>query len=417
MLTTSPRGTKDILPDISYSWRYIENIIHELCQQAAYQEIRTPIFEHTELFLKGIGETTDIVEKEMYVFTDLGQRSLSLRPENTAAIVRSYLENKLYATLNPAKLYYIGPMFRYDRPQAGRYRQFHQFGIEVIGAKNPLIDAEVISLAIQFFQRLGLSNLSLQINSVGCPVCRPIYREKLQVFFKDKLPYLCKDCNSRYEKNPMRLLDCKNKKCKEYFQGVPHIIDYLCDECNNHFEKLQSFFKAADIEFLINKRLVRGLDYYTKTAFEIKYKPLGAQSAVCGGGRYDGLIEQCGGQTTPAIGFAIGIERTFLALEKQNLLPKKDDSIKIFIAPIGEKAKEVAFRLVYELRNAHISAETDYLDKSIKAQMKSANKYPAEYVAIIGEDELLNNQVMLKNMKTSKQELVNINDLKKEIFR
>ncbi|HWR09405.1 histidine--tRNA ligase [Sporomusa sp.] len=407
MLTTGPRGTRDILPDSSGYWQYVESIIREVCQNFAYQEIRTPIFEHTELFLRGIGETTDIVEKEMYTFTDRGKRNITLRPENTAAVVRSYLENKLYAGPQPTKLYYIGPMFRYDRPQAGRYRQFHQFGVEAIGAQGPAIDAEIISLAVELLNRLGLNDLKLLINSVGCPVCRPVYRTKLQEFFRDKVSQLCTDCQSRYDRNPMRILDCKNETCIEYSQGAPHMVDCLCEVCSSHFTGLKELLSAAGINFIINPRLVRGLDYYTKTAFEIQYAPLGAQSAVCGGGRYDGLIEECGGQPTPGIGFAIGIERVLLALEKQELLPPLNTAIDVFVAPLGIELQAVAFQILTEIRRANITADMDYINRSLKAQMKYANKYPAKFVALIGQDELVQNKVMLKNMETGSQELIN----------
>ncbi len=411
MLTTGPRGTKDILPDSSGYWQHVEQVIREVCRNFAYQEIRTPIFEHTELFLRGIGETTDIVEKEMYTFTDRGKRNITLRPENTAAVVRSYLENKLYAGPQPTKLYYVGPMFRYDRPQAGRYRQFHQFGIEAIGAKGPAIDAEIISLAVEFLNKLGLSDLKLLINSVGCPECRPVYRSKLQEFFRDKVSHLCSDCQSRYDRNPMRILDCKNETCAQYSQGAPHMVDCLCDECSSHFNGLKELLTAAGISFVLNPRLVRGLDYYTKTAFEIQYAPLGAQSAVCGGGRYDGLIAECGGEPTPGIGFAIGIERVLLALEKQALLPTITSPIDVFVAPLGPKTQAAAFEILTKLRRAGITADMDFMNRSLKAQMKYANKYPAKFVALIGEDELAQNKVMLKNMGAGSQDLIDMANL------
>lgn len=406
MLTTGPRGTRDILPDSSGYWQYVEKTIRDVCQKFAYQEIRTPIFEHTELFFRGIGETTDIVEKEMYTFTDRGKRSITLRPENTAAVVRSYLENKLYSGPQPTKLYYVGPMFRYDRPQAGRYRQFHQFGIEALGASGPAIDAETISLAIIFFNQLGLNDLNLFINSVGCPQCRPVYRDSLQAFFRDKIADLCPDCQSRFERNPLRILDCKQDGCTKHSQGAPHLADCLCDECDCHFTGLQQLLTAAGINFTINLRLVRGLDYYTKTAFEIQYAPLGAQSAVCGGGRYDGLIAECGGQPTPGIGFAIGIERVLLALEQQQLLPAVLNSIDVFVAPVGAEAQTTAFQLLTELRRAGIAADMDFTNRSLKAQMKYANKYPARFVALIGQDELEQHKVMMKNMETGSQQLI-----------
>lgn len=406
MLTTAPRGTKDILPDTSLFWQYIESTARDVCRSFAYQEIRTPVFEHTELFLRGIGETTDIVEKEMYTFTDRGKRTLTLRPENTAAVVRAYLENKLYANVQPTKLFYMGPMFRYDRPQAGRYRQFHQFGVEALTAPGPAVDAEIIMLAVTFFQKLGLTELKLLINSVGCPQCRPLYREKLQEFLRSKLPELCHDCQGRFDRNPMRILDCKNETCTQLSQGAPQMVDCLCDECQDHFSGLQALLDAANVSYTLNPRLVRGLDYYTKTAFEIQYAPLGAQSAVCGGGRYDGLIEECGGQPTPGIGFAIGMERVMLALEKQNLLPALATGIDAFVAPLGTAVQPTAFALLTALRQAGFTADMDYMSRSLKAQMKYANKYPARFVLIIGDDEAAQGKVMLKNMQSGEQELV-----------
>ncbi|AIF51464.1 histidine--tRNA ligase [Pelosinus sp. UFO1] len=415
MLVTGPRGTKDILPEASSNWQYIEKIVRDICRLYLYKEIRTPVFEHTELFLRGIGETTDIVEKEMYTFTDRGERSLTLRPENTAAVVRSFLENKLYAETLLNKLFYIGPMFRYDRPQAGRYRQFHQFGIEALGSKGPAIDAEVIMLAVQLLKKLGLDDLHLYLNSVGCPECRPVYREKLQSYLQEKTSNLCTDCQSRFDRNPMRILDCKKEKCAEQSQGAPQIVDCLCDECSEHFSQLKELLTVAGVEFTLNPRLVRGLDYYTKTAFEIQYAPLGAQSAVCGGGRYDGLVAECGGPSTPGIGFAVGIERILLALEKQNLLPEASNAIDVFIAPMGTAMQGMAFALLCNLRENSITAEMDFMEKGIKWQMKQANKYPARFVAIIGEDEATQGKVMLKNMQTGVQQLVDISKVQEMI--
>ena len=416
MLTTGPRGTKDILPDTVDQWLYIEQKIRELCRLYGYQEIRTPIFEHTELFLRGIGETTDVVEKEMYTFTDRGGRSITLRPENTAAAVRSYLQNKLYADTAVSKLFYIGSMFRYDRPQAGRYREFHQFGIEALGGDNPAIDAEVILLAVQFLKSLGLQELELSLNSVGCPQCRPIYRQKLQEFFADKLDGLCDDCRSRYERNPMRILDCKQEQCKKLSIGAPEITDCLCDDCRTHFEKVQEYLTTAGIAFKLDSRLVRGLDYYTKTAFEIQYAPLGAQSAVAGGGRYDGLIEEIGGNPTPAVGFATGLERVLLALEKQNLLPEHSNHVDVFVVALGEAAQTAAFRLLSALRTAGLSTVMDFAGRSMKAQMKQAYKAQARFVAIIGEDEVRESAVMLKNMQTSEQQKIAIDEVINKLY-
>ena len=415
MLITVPRGTQDILPEVSANWQYIEQTVREICSLYGYKEIRTPVFEYTELFLRGIGETTDIVSKEMYTFTDKKGRSLTLRPENTAAVVRAYLEHKMYAESSLNKLFYIGPMFRYDKPQAGRYRQFHQFGIEALGSKGPAIDAEVITLAVQLLQRLGLTELNLFLNSVGCPKCRPVYREKLQDYLRDKTQNLCKECQSRFDRNPMRILDCKYEKCGEESAGSPHIVDCLCDECSTHFEQLKTLLESAGITYQINPRLVRGLDYYTKTAFEIQYAPLGSQSAVCGGGRYDGLVSECGGQSTPSIGFAIGMERILLALEKQGLLPAASNKIDVFVAPIGQEVQGIAFKLLCDLRKNGITADMDFMNRNIKGQMKQANKYPASFVAIIGDDEAAQGKVMLKNMQSGIQELVDIQEVQNKI--
>lgn len=412
---SAPKGTKDILPESSGQWRHIENTARDICRAYVYEEIRTPVFEHTELFLRGIGETTDIVQKEMYTFLDLGKRSITLRPENTAAVVRAYLEHKLYGGPQPTKLFYIGPMFRYDKPQAGRFRQFHQFGVEAIGAKGPAVDAEIILLAVQFFRRLGLSDLNLYINSVGCPNCRPVYRNTLQTALRDKLPQFCSDCQSRFDRNPMRMLDCKNERCQQLSADAPTLNECLCDECAQHLEGLRSLLDAAGVAYKLNPRLVRGLDYYTKTAFEIQYPPLGAQSAICGGGRYDGLIEEIGGPPTPGIGFAIGLERVLLALEKQGLLPGRDTDIAVYVAAVDEASQTAAFKLLAELRQAGISADMDYLGRSLKAQLKQANRYPARYVAIIGEEEAAQGKVALKNMQTGQQELIDAGDLRQKI--
>lgn len=416
MLTTGPRGTKDILPSASGQWRYVEDAVRAVCDLYGYREIRTPIFEHTELFLRGIGETTDVVEKEMYTFTDRGKRSITLRPENTAAAVRAYLEHKLYASVALNKLFYIGSMFRYDRPQAGRYRQFHQFGIEAIGSSNAAVDAEVIILAMQFLKSLGLDALTLQINSVGCQICRPVYREKLQAFLQDKVVALCTDCQSRYERNPMRILDCKKEKCTELSQGAPEMTECLCDECANHFEELKSLLVTSAVKFVLNPRLVRGLDYYTKTAFEIQYAPLGAQSAVCGGGRYDGLVEECGGQATPAIGFAIGLERVLLALEKQDLLPVYTEELDAFVISLGDVSKTMAFKILCDLRAAGLKSDMDFTGKSLKAQMKQANKLSVKYAIIIGEDEVREASAMLKNMETGEQVKIEIKELVNKLY-
>ena len=406
MLTNAPRGTKDILPDSVGDWNYVEGEIRELCRRFGYSEIRTPIFEHTELFQRGIGEGTDVVDKEMYTFTDRGDRSITLRPENTASAVRAYLQNKLYAESNLVKLFYIGSMFRYDRPQAGRMREFHQFGVEALGEANPAVDAEVILLAMSLLEGLGLKDLELSINSVGCPKCRSKYRTMLQDFFRDKLDDLCEDCRSRFDRSPLRILDCKKDSDKPYMADAPKITDCLCDECSDHFARLKEHLANAGISFQHDPRLVRGLDYYTKTAFEIKYPPLGAQSAVAGGGRYDGLIEEMGGSPTPAVGFATGLERLLLALESQNLLPEKNRSVDAYVVALGEAAQSEGFKLLNNLRKAGLSAAMDFAGRSMKAQMKQANKLGARYALILGDDEIAEGVVMLRSMSDSQQEKV-----------
>ena len=411
MLTNAPRGTKDILPDTVGQWTYVEEKIRDLCARYGYKEIRTPMFEHTELFHRGIGEGTDVVDKEMYTFTDRGDRSITLRPENTASAVRAYLQNKLYGDSSLTKLFYIGSMFRYDRPQAGRMREFHQFGVEALGESNPAVDAEIIMLAMDLLGGLGLKDLKLSLNSVGCPKCRPVYRKVLQDFFRDKLEDLCDDCKDRFERSPMRILDCKADADKPYMADAPKITDCLCEECQDHFHKVQHFLTEAGVEFELDARLVRGLDYYTKTAFEIKYPPLGAQSAVAGGGRYDGLIEEIGGNPTPAVGFATGLERVLLALEKQNLLPEMDTQTDAFVVALGEEAQGAAFKLLTKLRQAGLKAGMDYAGRSMKAQMKQANKANARFALIIGEDEVKEACVQLKDMEKSEQEKVSFDNI------
>lgn len=415
MLTNAPRGTKDILPDTVGDWNYVEGEIRELCRRFGYSEIRTPIFEHTELFQRGIGEGTDVVDKEMYTFTDRGERSITLRPENTASAVRAYLQNKLYAQSNLVKLFYIGSMFRYDRPQAGRMREFHQFGVEALGEANPAVDAEVILLAMNLLEGLGLKDLELSINSVGCPKCRSKYRTMLQDFFRDKLEDLCEDCRSRFERSPLRILDCKKDSDKPYMADAPKITDCLCEECADHFAKLKELLTSAGISFTHDPRLVRGLDYYTKTAFEIKYPPLGAQSAVAGGGRYDGLIEEMGGNPTPAVGFATGLERLLLALESQNLLPEKNRSVDAYVVALGETAQAEGFKLLNSLRQQGLSAAMDFAGRSMKAQMKQANKLGAKYSVILGEDEIAEGVVMLRSMEDSSQVKVPMNQVAEKI--
>lgn len=411
MLTNAPRGTKDILPNQIKNWTAIERTIRKICALYGYEEIRTPTFEHTELFQRGIGEGTDVVDKEMYTFTDRGNRSITLRPENTASVMRAYLQNKLYSASTLVKLFYIGPMFRYDRPQAGRLREFHQFGVEAIGEANAAVDAEVIVLAVELLKAFGLDGLTLKLNTVGCPKCRPVYRQKLTHFFSDKLDELCHDCQTRYEKNPLRILDCKVDGGKEFMEDAPKIKDCLCNECRDHFRGVQEFLKAAGVEYEIDQRLVRGLDYYTKTAFEIRCDELGAQAALAGGGRYDGLIEELGGISTPGIGFALGIERLLIALEKKNLLPTNDDRIDAFI--VAADAELYAFELLLKLRRAGLTTVMDFAKRSMKAQMKQAGKSGARFALIVGSDEVRDRTVTIKNMSTSEQQTIPFDDAEK----
>lgn len=416
MLSKAPRGTKDITPKDVYKWHYVEKKFREICALYGYEEIRTPVFEHTEVFARSVGDTTDVVQKEMYTFTDRGDRQLSLKPEGTAGVIRSFIENKMYADTQPTKLYYITPCFRYERPQAGRQRQFHQFGIEVLGSDGATVDAEVISLAVQFFNELGLKNLSVNINSVGCPKCREAYNNKLKEYLDQKVDVLCETCLERKDKNPMRVIDCKNPQCKENLKDIPFMIDHLCDDCKEHFETLQKYLTEMGIDFVVDKTIVRGLDYYRKTAFEIISNDIGAQSTVCGGGRYDGLVELLGGpKGVSGIGFGLGIERLLLTLENNNIEIENPKSTDIYIATIGEAAKTKSVKIVKDLRANHISSDNDHLDKSIKAQFKYSDKINAKYTVVIGDDELANDTATLKNMQTSEQTTIKLSELVDEL--
>lgn len=397
------RGTQDILPNDIYKWLYMENIIRDLCALYGYGEIRTPIFEETKLFLRGIGDTTDVVTKEMYTFEDRGGRSITLRPENTASAVRAFLEHKLYGDQGVHKLFYIGSMFRYDRPQAGRYREFHQFGVEILGASSPLADVEVIVLAYRLFQKLGLQNLELRINSIGDKNCRNAYKKELISYYESQKNMLCEDCKQRLYKNPLRLLDCKEDNCKILAKNAPVITNYLCEACHNKFEKVKSGLTALHISYVVDPGLVRGLDYYTNTAFEIQYPPLGAQSAICGGGRYDKLVEEMGGPDVPGIGFAVGLERLLLALEGQNLIPNCPQKSSVYIVALGEKAEIEGLKIQGELRKKGVMTYMDLQEKSLKGQMKQAGKAQSIYAVIIGENEIEQGKATVKHMQTGEQ--------------
>lgn len=416
MLTKAPRGTKDITPKESYKWNYVENKFREICGLYGYEEMRTPIFEHTELFKRSVGDTTDVVQKEMYSFEDKGGRDITLKPEGTAGVIRAFIENKLYSDAQPTKMFYIIPCFRYERPQAGRQRQFHQFGVEAVGSDNPSLDAEVIALAVQFFNEVGFKDLAVSINSVGCPTCRAKYNELLKSYLDAKSDVLCNTCLERKDKNPMRVIDCKNPNCQENLQDVPFMIDHICDDCKDHFEKLQKYLKEMDVNFIVDKTIVRGLDYYKKTAFEIISNDIGSQSTVCGGGRYDGLVEQLGGpKGTSGIGFALGAERLLLTMENNNIEIENPQSTDIYIVTIGDEAKTKSFKLLKDLRYNHISADSDHLDRSVKAQFKYSDKINAKFTIVIGEDELANDSATLKNMQTSEQITVKLSELVGEL--
>jgi len=417
LLTTRPRGTNDIFPGEVEKWQYLERHMHRICREYGYSEIRTPVFEHTELFMRGVGDTTDVVEKEMYTFSDRGNRSITLRPENTAPVVRAYLEDKLYVRPQPVKLYYIGPMFRYDRPQSGRFRQFHQFGVEVFGTRDPAVDAEVMAMAMDFYGRLGLKNLELQINSVGCSRCRSAMREKLQDFFRERREEICNNCRDRLEKNPLRLLDCKEECCRKAGMNAPVTTDCLCVDCTAHFEAVKRLLEVLNIEYIVNPRLVRGLDYYTHTAFEITVPGIGAQSSIGGGGRYDALVETCGGPPTPGVGFALGMERILLAMERQGITGREESGPVVFVVTAGQvpAAVAAAFKLVFRLRAAGIPADKDYLNRSLKAQMKYAGRIGIRHVVITGEEEMEKGVVTVRDMDAGKQETVPAGEVVKYI--
>jgi histidyl-tRNA synthetase len=411
-----PKGTQDILPEDISKWYYIENVIKETLNKYGYKEIRTPLFEYTDLFVRGIGESTDIVTKEMFTFPDRKGRSLTLRPEGTAPVVRAYLENSMGRTSKVIKLFYLGPMFRCEKPQAGRFRQFNQFGIEIIGTKSPAADAEVMITVLDVYKKLGLRNLEISINSVGCKKCRIDYVRKLKKYLKNKKDFLCSECKERYIKNPLRVLDCKKDSCKRIIEEAPMITENLCQECKSHFAQVKSYLDDQKIIFHENPHLVRGLDYYTKTAFEIISGELGAQNAIGGGGRYDDLVEELGGRPTPAVGFAAGIERMIITIEQQKVKWPAEKKLDIFVATVDEKNKATSFRLLQKIRNAGLSADMDYSEGSLKSQMRIANKIGARFTVIVGEEELSKNMVILRNMQTKEQKEVKIENLIDELI-
>lgn len=415
MAIKAPKGTKDVLPKDSYKWQYIEKKWKSICSEYGFKEMRTPTFEATELFNRGVGDTTDIVQKEMYTFEDMGHRSITLKPEGTSPSARAFIESNQYAEVQPTKYFYDIPCFRYEKPQAGRLREFHQFGVENFGSNSMLADAEVIALADDFLRRMNVPDVELHISSVGCRCCRPVYREKLQDFLRPRYDELCDTCKTRFEKNPMRILDCKSEICWDIAKGAPMMLDYLCDDCKAAFEELKSYLDAMDIKYKVDPTIVRGLDYYTKTAFEFITNKIGAQGTVCGGGRYDHLIEEVGGPDMPGVGFGLGKERLLMLMESVDHDFGGDELPEIFIAWIGDESLKYALSLLNDLRKQGVRAVIDTRARNLKGQMKYSNKLGAAYSVVIGEDEVKSNVLTLKNMEDGAQTKVNREDLVKEI--
>ena len=407
MISKAPRGTKDVVPAESRKWHYIENEIRKVCDAYCYKEVRVPVFEHTEVFERGVGDTTDVVQKEMYTFLDKGGRSITLRPEGTSGTVRCFLENNLFADPQPTKMYYMLSCYRYEKPQAGRLREFHQFGIEVFGSNEASIDAEVISLAMQLLKNLKLKNLKLYINSIGCPNCRKEYNKKLIEYFSAHKEDLCGTCLDRLEKNPMRIIDCKVEKCEEIGHKAPKILNEQCEECTEHYNKLIKYLDKMGIDYEVDDSIVRGLDYYTTTVFEIKSDGL----VICGGGRYNGLVEELGGKPTPGVGFGLGLERLIMVMDNNDLFPEDDGNCDLFVANIGDEADMVAQKLVMDLREAGISCEKDLLGRSFKAQMKYADKIGAKNLLVLGDDEIKTGKAKLKNMSNGEQKDITLDNL------
>lgn len=411
MFIQAPKGTRDILPSEVTRWQFVENAFLKLCSCFGYKEIRIPVFEHTELFQRGVGDTTDIVQKEMYTFNDKGGRSITLRPEGTAGVVRSYIENGMASMPQPIKLFYNLTAYRYENVQKGRYREFHQFGVEAFGSAGPSVDVEIISILYMFFDRLGLQKTGLNINSIGCPSCRSAYHEKLKDFFRPNVTKLCENCRGRFERNPLRIIDCKEEGCKSFIAGAPSLLDNLCEECGVHFEGLKAGLDNLGIEYKVDPNIVRGLDYYTKTVFEFISENVGTQGTICGGGRYDGLVETCGGTPTPGIGFALGVERLMMEMESQGIVIEDPSTMDIYIATMGQRASDFAQQLVYKLRSFQVGAETDLMGRSLKAQMKYADKKGFNYTVVLGDDEIESGKGVLKDMKTGEHKDVSLDSI------
>ncbi len=410
MLTNAPKGTKDTLPREVYKWHFVEDAFRNICGRYGFREIRTPEFEHTELFKRGVGDTTDIVQKEMYTW-EQAKRSLTLRPEGTAPVVRAMVENKLYAEVQPGKYFYDISCFRYEKPQAGRLRAFHQFGVEVFGTNNMMADAEIIALAADFIDEMGIKDVKLHINSIGCPKCREEYKKVLKDFLAPKYDSLCDTCKDRYERNPIRILDCKSPEDQKAVEGAPRMIDYLCDDCREAFEDLQSDLDALGIEYEVDPGIVRGLDYYTKTAFEFISTKLGAQNTICGGGRYDHLSETLGGPPIPGVGFGLGIERLLITMEESGIEIPQPEGADAFIAFIGEEGKKCGLGLMRKLRKEGLHIEMDDMARNMKGQFKLADRLGAKYTIVLGDDEIKNGKAMVKTMATSEQQEVPFDEI------
>ncbi|HBN85225.1 MAG TPA: histidine--tRNA ligase [Clostridiales bacterium] len=415
MKVNAPKGTKDILPEEVYKWHYIEDVIQEICNNFNYNQIRLPVFEHTELFQRGVGDTTDIVQKEMYTFEDKGGRSITLRPEGTAGVVRSYIEHGMASKPSPVKLYYNITAYRYENVQKGRYREFNQFGVEAFGSNDPQMDIEVIMLMKTILEKLDLTDVVLKINSIGCPQCRAKYNQMLKEYLAPCIKSMCENCQTRFEKNPLRILDCKEDRCKEQIEGAPLLADYLCEDCNNHFEQVKHGLDACQIDYQVDKMIVRGLDYYVKTVFEFVSENVGTQGTICGGGRYDGLVKVCGGSDEPGIGFAMGLERLLMELDSRNFSFKEPEKLKLYISSVGDESKFFASRLTYQLRKQGLKCQNDISGRSLKAQMKHADKMQAQYVLVIGDDEREEGAGTLKNMATGETKTIFFDQLYKQL--
>lgn len=416
VITKKIKGTEDVLPKDSYRWQFVEDVMRKESAAYGFKEIRTPVFEHTELFARGVGQTTDVVQKEMYTFDTKGGESVTLRPEGTAGAARAVLEHGLVNDSLPIKASYFVSCYRYEKPQAGRLREFHQFGLECYGTQSPVADAELICAAQSIFERLGIKQLRLEINSIGCPTCRAEYHKALKEYFYGYKDELCETCNSRLEKNPMRILDCKSPVCSKIAGGAPKITDYLCDECKEHFASVQKYLDAAGVEYTVNPTIVRGLDYYTKTVFEFVTDFIGAQGTVCGGGRYDGLIEELGGKHLPSLGFAMGIERLLMLMDKQGIEIPKPSTCDLYVAVMGESASLKSFEIIKAVRSCGLIAETDVVGRGLRAQMKYADKIGAKFSMVLGDNEIEQGKAVIKNMSSGEQTEIVLDDTFAEKF-